>query len=119
MKGCAYCDNTKNYLKENNIEFKDKDVEKYEDDYELACSVTGMHLTPILLYGEDYLVPDRDFQEIEDLLETFKSFDNLTHLSYAKLAYEKIKTLEINIHNALETIYESVKPQENEHESTD
>ena len=82
MKGCAYCDNTKNYLKENNIEFKDKDVDKYEDDYELACSVTGMHLTPILLYGEDYLVPDRDFQEIEE--ENFQEGQDIKNGSFSK-----------------------------------
>ena len=46
MKGCHWCTEFKKQLKENKIKFKERDIEKYEEEYNLFVEVTGNDFVP-------------------------------------------------------------------------
>ena len=39
MEGCPYCDMIKNQLKENSIDFYDRDIFKYEKEFDMFVEV--------------------------------------------------------------------------------
>ena len=41
MKGCHWCTEFKKQLKEHKIKFKERDIEKHEEEYNLFVEVTG------------------------------------------------------------------------------
>lgn len=82
MKGCHWCDTFKEQLKENKIKFKQRDIEKYKDEYDLFVEITGNDFVPAFMIvdteTEDakLFAPERDFQDINEavgiILENFE-----------------------------------------------
>lgn len=80
MKGCPYCDEMKEKLNENNIEFIDRDIEEYEDEYNLFVEVTENDYVPSFMIIESpddnpktYLfAPERDYYEINEGVKIIK-----------------------------------------------
>ena len=81
MKGCGWCDDFKKMLKENNIKFKNRDIEKYKEEYDLFVeAVDGNEFVPAFMIievsGENYktkfYAPERDFVEVEDGVRIIK-----------------------------------------------
>ena len=52
MKGCHWCDTFKEQLTENKIKFKQRDIEKYKDEYDLFVEITNNDMIPSLLIIE-------------------------------------------------------------------
>ncbi len=40
MKGCPYCDEMKEKLNESGIEFIDRDINQYEEEYDVFVEIT-------------------------------------------------------------------------------
>ena len=78
MKGCPWCDTFKEQLKENKIKFKERDIEKYKEEYDLFVEVTGNDFVPAFMIvdteTEDakLFAPDRDFQDINEAIGIIK-----------------------------------------------
>lgn len=79
MKGCHWCDSFKQQLKENKIKFKERDIEKYEEEYNLFVEVTGNDFVPAFMIVDTeteeakLFAPDRDFQDINEAVGIIKN----------------------------------------------
>jgi glutaredoxin len=83
MDGCPYCDMIKNQLKENNIDFYDRDIFKYEKEFDMFVEVVGSDYVPAFMivedvHGEDpkphLFTPENDFSTIDEGVEIIKQF---------------------------------------------
>lgn len=80
MKGCPWCDLMKTKLKEQNIDFVDRDIDKYAEEYKLFTEVTNNDYIPAFMVIEDVkpepishlYAPERDFDEIDDGIKIIK-----------------------------------------------
>lgn len=81
MQGCPYCVQFKDMLKENSIEFHDRDIDEFEDEYNMFSEITRNDSVPALMIIEgdednykSYLyAPDRDYNELVEALEIVKN----------------------------------------------
>jgi len=91
MKGCPHCSDMKEMLGENNIIYSERDIDEYEEEYDLFVEATDNEFIPAFMLLELYLIneeiqekpkqvkllaPDRDFQELDEALELVKRFLN-------------------------------------------
>jgi glutaredoxin len=81
MKGCPFCTDFKDMLVKENIEFFDRDIEEYKDEYDLFVEVTDNDMIPALLIiegdeesHESFLyAPERNYNELTEALDIIKS----------------------------------------------
>jgi glutaredoxin len=73
MKGCPHCDNLKNLLKENNINFTELDVDVHEELYEKFSKKVNNEFLPAILIGKTAFLPDKSFQTIVEAVELVKN----------------------------------------------
>lgn len=75
MEGCPYCVQMKDQLKESDINFVERDINKYNDEYEMFVEITENEFVPAFMIVESpdtddhksYLyAPERDYDEIEE-----------------------------------------------------
>ena len=75
MEGCPYCVQMKEQLTESNISFVERDIRKYEEEYEMFVEITENEFVPAFMIVESpdtddhksYLfAPERDYNEIEE-----------------------------------------------------
>jgi len=83
MKGCPFCDQMKDLLKESNVDYIERDIDEYEREYDTFVEATGNDYIPafMLIYHEGeqvtdgkLMAPDRDFDDIHEALEKVKQF---------------------------------------------
>lgn len=83
MKGCPWCLEMKNTLKESKIKFIERDIDKHKDEYDLFVEATGNDYVPAFMLftteGEDtknvkLIAPDRDYQDISEALIKVKEY---------------------------------------------
>jgi glutaredoxin len=82
MKSCPHCGEIKEMLKEENIPFVDRDIDDYEEEYELFVEATGNEFVPAFMLIEDpeespktrLLAPGRDFDELEEGVNIIREF---------------------------------------------
>jgi len=72
MKGCPHCDNLKNKLKENNIEFVEIDIDENELLYERFSKKVNNEFLPAILVGKTAYVPEKSFTTIYEAVELVK-----------------------------------------------
>lgn len=81
MDGCPYCVQMKDQLKESNIDFIERDIFEYNDEYEMFVEVTQNDFVPAFMIIENpdkeneksYLfAPDRDYEDIESGVSIIK-----------------------------------------------
>lgn len=80
MKGCPFCDEFKEMLVHEGIEFHDRDIDEYKKEYDLFSNITESDLIPALLIiegdednPESFLyVPDRDYFELNEAVDIIK-----------------------------------------------
>lgn len=85
MEGCPHCLEMKQLLDENGIEYKVKDIDENEDEYQEFQKIVENDYVPALLgvklnngkmIKHLAIAPDRDFQELEEALEKVMEFIN-------------------------------------------
>lgn len=84
MDGCPYCDDFKKMLKEEGIDFFDRDIEKYEEEYDMFSEITDNDMVPALLIiegdGKDYksfmYAPERNYNELTEAILIIKEHRN-------------------------------------------
>jgi glutaredoxin len=72
MKGCPHCDNLKNKLRENNIEFVELDVDDNELLYERFSKKVKNEFLPAMLVDKTAYVPEKSFNTIDEAVELVK-----------------------------------------------
>ena len=80
MKGCPFCDQFKEMLVKEGIEFFDRDIDKFKDEYNTFSKITENDMIPALLIiegnDEDYesflYAPDKDYNELTEAVDIIK-----------------------------------------------
>ena len=80
MKGCPFCVEFKKLLKKEGIEFFDRDIDKYKDEYDTFSKIVENDLIPALLIiegdGKDYqsflYAPDKNYFELTEAVDIIK-----------------------------------------------
>jgi glutaredoxin len=83
MKGCPFCDQMKDLLKESDVDYIERDIDEYEREYDTFVEATGNDFIPAFMLIEHegekvkdvkLMAPDRDFDDIHEALEKVKIF---------------------------------------------
>jgi glutaredoxin len=83
MKSCPHCQEFKDMLKEANIEFIDRDIEEFEEEYDMFVEATGNDFVPAVMLVENpeserpntgLYAPDRDYEDLEQGLGIIREF---------------------------------------------
>lgn len=77
MEGCPFCTEFKDMLTKEGIEFFDRDIDKYEKEYEVFSEITDNDMIPALLIiegdGKDHqsflYAPDRNYIELTEAVD--------------------------------------------------
>ncbi len=96
---CPYCKSIKEELTKAEIEFENKFTNKNEKEWQKIVNLTGMPTVPTIKYGDDFLVPQRDFGNPQNLINILKN-ESGSEYSYSRRTFEKMKTLNSNINMA-------------------
>jgi glutaredoxin len=127
---CAYCDQVKEVLKENKLDFVEKSHIDFKKEWDEIIDLLGANMLPTILYKDFYFSPGRDYQSPQDLANVLENFESKEKYSIEHKILERLKTLNYSIHLAFRTtdsILRSIenkltilttKDQENEHKST-
>ena len=76
MKGCPFCTDFKDMLTNEGIEFFDRDIDDYDEEYQLFMEVTDNDMIPALLIiegdGKEHksflYAPERDYNELSEAI---------------------------------------------------
>jgi len=83
MKGCPHCTDFKDLLVQNGIEFYDRDIDEYSDEFDMFVELTGKDFVPAFMLVDEsesdepipmLFAPEEDFNELEEALEIIKKF---------------------------------------------
>ena len=85
MKGCPFCTEFKDMLVKENIEFFDRDIEEYKEEYDLFVEITDNDMIPSLLIIEGNEVthesflyaPERNYNELTEALDILKVIERM------------------------------------------
>ena len=123
-KTCPYCDQVKEKLKESSIEFIEKDIVESKEEWESVYNLTVNPVTPTIKIGNEFLLPGRDFQHPQNLVDMIPNFKESKYDENRRVL-ELLKTLNFNIFTAFQRLQQSLmqienntKKEENEHKST-
>jgi glutaredoxin len=80
MKGCPYCSQLKEMLIEQNIEFYDRDIHEYHEEYGMYCEATKCDLIPALMIIESdgdkhdsfLYAPDQHYHHLDEAVSLIK-----------------------------------------------
>jgi glutaredoxin len=83
MKTCPYCQELKDMLVNENIDFFERDIHEYEQEYQIFSEITGNDYVPAFMTIENpesespdtqLYAPERDFDELEEGVSIIKEF---------------------------------------------
>jgi|TARA_R110000868_G_scaffold46745_1_gene154164 glutaredoxin len=83
MKGCPHCIILKEMLEKDEIDYIDRDINDYEEEYDMFVEATGNDFVPAFMLIENpesekpntgLYAPDRDFEDVEHGLKIIKEF---------------------------------------------
>ena len=100
---CPYCKSIKEELTKNNIEFEEKLTKDFVEEWQQMADLTGMSSVPTILYGEELLVPGRDFSNPDHLTSIIKNKPESKY-SEQRQILERLKTLNFNISQAFQNL---------------
>ena len=80
MKGCPHCTDFKEMLVKENIDIVDRDIDEYEEEYDIFSQLTENDFVPALLIIEEtkektiphMYTPDRDYNELTEAVDIIK-----------------------------------------------
>ena len=99
QSACGYCKTIKDELTRNNVEFEERLINEYPDEWQKVNTLTSIPTTPTVCYEDSYFIPGRDFGNPKQLLNILKNFKK-SEFNESKQILERIKTLNYNINIA-------------------
>ena len=80
MKGCPHCEDFKKMLIDEGIDFHDRDIDEYKDEYDMFVRITNNEMVPAFMVLENnddeinsYLyAPERNYNELEEAINIIK-----------------------------------------------
>lgn len=85
MKGCPFCTDFKKLLEESKIEFHERDIDEFSDEYDLFSNINNNDMIPALLIIETengnhtayQYVAERDFNELTEAVAIINNHRSL------------------------------------------
>ena len=82
MQGCPFCVEMKDMLVNEGIDFVDRDIDEYEEEYNMFVEITENEFVPAFMLIENpdtepisqLFAPDRDYQDLEDGVKIIKEW---------------------------------------------
>jgi glutaredoxin len=82
MKSCPHCQDFKKMLDEAELDYLERDIYEYEEEYEMFIEATGNEFVPAFMLIESpedepktgLYAPSRDFNELEEGVSIIKEF---------------------------------------------
>lgn len=83
MKSCPFCQMLKENLEKEGIEYIDRDINEYEDEYNMFVEITENDYVPAFMLIEnpeseqpltELFAPERDFDNIDEGAQIIKEF---------------------------------------------
>ena len=107
---CPYCKSIKEELTKANIEFENKITNENEKEWQKIVNLTGIPTVPTIKYGDNFLVPQRDFGNPQHLINILSN-ENVSEseYSYSRQTFERVKTLNNNINMAFNRLDQMLK----------
>lgn len=72
---CHYCKRIKEFLNNNNIVFEEIVAGENENEWNELIRITGIGMTPTIVFQEEVWLPNRDFRNPEELVARIKHFE--------------------------------------------
>ena len=80
MQGCPFCQDFKDMLQNEGVEFFDRDIDKYKEEYDIFSEITKNDMIPALLIiegndksHESFLyAPERNYNELTEAVDIIK-----------------------------------------------
>ena len=116
---CPYCKSIKEELTNANIEFENKLTTENEAEWNSIVNLTGIPTVPTIKYGDDFLVPQRDFGNPQHLINILSN-ESGSEYSYSRQTFERVKTLNNNINmsfNRLDQMLRQIETKLNTEEN--
>ncbi len=78
LKSCIYCNDLKDLLKQENIEFKEIDVDlpEHQKEFNNILKIAKTEYLPIILVNKRLLVSEKSFNTISGAVDLIKKFLN-------------------------------------------
>ena len=121
---CPYCKAIKEELEKEDVKFINMDTTEHEVEWQEVVNLTGIPTVPTIEYNNEYFVPGRDFGNGQQLIKMLEVYTDSPH-EQSKRAFERVKTLNYNMHQAftrmdqlLKQIETKLNIKEDEHKST-
>jgi glutaredoxin len=110
--GCEYSKELKDILKEEGIKFIEKEVSKYRNEFNIVSNTVGMGIFPTMLVNENYIIPNRDYQNLPQGVEILKIYGSpeFKNPDFKVKLLESLKTLNFNINTSLKTTNDKLYP---------
>tara|TARA_R100000656_G_C3878989_1_gene113959 strand:- start:20 stop:424 length:405 start_codon:yes stop_codon:yes gene_type:complete len=96
---CSYCKTVKETLKKEDIEFTEKLILDFKDEWQDISELTGIPTLPTLVFNKEHFIPGRDFLSPEHLVNIIKAYKESKY-DYSIRSFERIKSLNFNISSA-------------------
>ena len=107
---CPYCKEVKEKLTEKEIEFENRLTNDFQKEWRNVISLTGMAQVPTILYKDTYLVPGRDYGNVNALTMILENLKGITEsISLERATLEKVKTLIYHMHTAFGRVDQLLK----------
>jgi len=83
MEKCPYCVELKEKLKSDNIEFTNRDIYEYEEEFDMFVEITGKDYVPSFMLVDEsesdepiplLFSPEIDFNDIDEAFQIIKKF---------------------------------------------
>jgi len=77
MNGCPFCDEFKNMLTEEKIDYHERDIDEYSEEYDMFSKVTENDMVPAIMiiegdessYNSFLYAPERNYNELTDAIK--------------------------------------------------
>jgi thiol-disulfide isomerase/thioredoxin len=107
-ENCKNCEEIIKQIEKENIKFEKKSIEKFKKDWNNIINIVHMNSTPIIWFKDTYFVPERDFNYPNQVIDILKNYER-PNVNDMIVLSETIKTLNFNILNMVNSIYNIVK----------
>jgi len=98
---CPYCKEVKEKLTEKEIEFESRLTADFKEEWHNVISLTGMAQVPTIFYKNMYLVPGRDYGNVNGLMMMLENLKGINkNISLEQGTLERLKTLTYHIQTA-------------------
>jgi|10_taG_2_1085330.scaffolds.fasta_scaffold294159_2 glutaredoxin len=97
-KTCSYCKQMVKKLNEEKINFIERNNEEFTGEWYKVSNHTGLPMFPTILVNNNYLVPGRDFNSLDQVIGMidYLMSSEYPNWSNEEIIIEKIKTIKYN-----------------------